>query len=233
MTNSVYIYGSCVTRDAVDWFQNYELELVGYTARCTLASAMSNLDLSEIDFDYDAVASKFQREMVISDVTGALVDSIHEKKPDVVVWDLCDERNGVIEPVAGRFISGNIVYNAETRPKGAIRQWGSDDHKEIWLDALDLFVARLGGQKIVVNATPWATVNSEGNEVAGGAHKAHEFNSRAEFYLDRIRSVGIPVIELDQNQVVAKVDHKWGEAPFHYTDETYAVFLKKLRAFLG
>jgi hypothetical protein len=41
------------------------------------------------------------------------------------------------------------------------------------------------------------------------------------------------VIELAQNEVVAKIDHKWGEAPFHYTDETYALFLSKLREHLS
>lgn len=233
MSTSIYIYGSCVTRDAVDWFADYDFELVGYTARCTLASAMSQVALNEIAFDYDSIASKFQREMVISDVTGSLIESIRAKAPQVVVWDLCDERNGVIEPVPGKYISGNIAYNAETRPKGSIRQWGTPEHQEVWVAAFERFMNELAGQNLVVNATPWATVNTDGNEVAGGAKKAIDFNAKSAFYLDKIRSFGVPVIELAQNEVVAKIDHKWGEAPFHYTDETYALFLSKLREHLS
>lgn len=233
MPTKVFIYGSCVTRDSVDWFAEYDFELVGYTARCTLASAMSQVALDEIDFDYDSIASKFQRDMIISDVTGALVESVRAKQPEVIVWDLCDERNGVIEPMPGKYISGNIAYNAQTRPKGPIRQWGTPEHQDVWVRALDRLVAEFAGRRVVVNATPWAKINSEGLEVAGGAKKAEDFNAKAVFYLDKIREAGIHVIELDQSEVVAKVDHKWGEAPFHYTDATYGVFLSKLRAHLG
>jgi hypothetical protein len=229
----VYIYGSCVTRDSVDWFADYDFELVGYTARCTLPSAMSRLSLEEISFDYDSVKSKFEREMLISDITGALISSIQSRQPDVVVWDLCDERNGVIEIAPNKFLSGNSAYDDLTRPPGSRYSWGTPENQQVWVAAFERFMNELGGQRLVVNATPWAKINSFGEEVSGGARKARNFNSNSVFYLDHIRAHGVPVIELDQTEVVAKVDHKWGEAPFHYTDETYARFLSKLRAHLA
>lgn len=53
----VFIYDSCVTRDAVPQFQNFGLEMVGYVARQSLISAFSKADISK--FDLRKISSSF------------------------------------------------------------------------------------------------------------------------------------------------------------------------------
>lgn len=227
---TIFIYGSCITRDAVPWFEGANFELVGYHARCTLPSAVSRVALSEVPFDPDRVPSGWRRAMHVADVTGSLTDVIAERNPDLVVWDLADERNGVIEVRPGNYISGQVYYPEQTHPPWRLHTLGQETHQRIWAAALDEFIARLDGRPLVVNALPWAVINDAGKEVAGGAGRARAFNSHLRTYLDLIRGRGIPVLSVPEEEVVARVDHQWGEGPFHFVEAVYIDFVQRLRA---
>ncbi|MEY4648616.1 MAG: hypothetical protein RL009_1032, partial [Actinomycetota bacterium] len=111
--------------------------------------------------------------------------------------------------------------------------FGRDDHFELWTKALDVFLERAGGRRIVVNATPWAVSNDQGQPVNGDASKAIAFNTSAERYFAELAARGLEIIRVDQNEALALSTHKWGEAPFHYVEGTYHAFLKQLKALIG
>lgn len=49
----MFIYGGCTSRDAVDFYPEYGLELLGYVARQSLVSAFRPADHSEFAIDIE------------------------------------------------------------------------------------------------------------------------------------------------------------------------------------
>ena len=41
------------------------------------------------------------------------------------------------------------------------------------------------------------------------------------------------MLRVPQEAAIARVDHKWGEAPFHYVDGTYIAMLEQLKRILA
>ena len=231
----VFIYGSCVTRDAVSWFSDYGFEMVGYIARQSLISAFRKANTSE--YEFSKINSTFQRRMAIGDVGGNLRFAVQQSKPDVVVWDICDERLGVRKARNGGMITHTRDYVAEgihPGPFGPVMQFGTDEHYALWERALsELLTAvdRYGlAGKLYLNATPWAVEDEYGRAHKGQAQAAANFNQAAVRYLDLARREGVNVVVVPQGAAISRSDgHQWGPAPFHYVDGTYQSMLKALR----
>ena len=228
----IFIYGSCVTRDGVEWWPEYGFELDGYVARQSLISSQSEASFKDFDFDFAGIGSDFQRRMATGDLGGNLVDQIKAHSASVILWDLCDERNGVHRFKSGRFKTRNILYK-DAKVQGEIIGFGSDEHFSLWCEALDQFLAQVPDARIIVNATPWAIKNDRGEPVNSDDTKATAFNKNAERYLDELNARGLEIIRVPQEEAIALSSHKWGEAPFHYVDGTYHAFLKQLKLLLG
>jgi hypothetical protein len=228
----IFIHGSCVTRDGVDWWPEYGFELDGYVARQSLISSQSHIDVQSVEFDFESIASSFAKRMAKGDVTGNLGSQITSLNPDVILWDLCDERSGVIQLPGNGLITGNVVYKSNPIAGRQIAL-GTEEHFELWKHALDQFVTSVAGIRVIVNATPWALLNDKGEPVNGDSSKPANYNSSIEPYYAEIVKRGLEVIRVDQSKVVARVDHKWGEAPFHYVDGTYREMLVQLKVMLG
>jgi hypothetical protein len=228
----IFIYGSCVTRDGVEWWPDYGFELDGYVARQSLISSQSKANATEAAFDFDRIDSSFQKRMAIGDLHGNLLSQINASAPNVIVWDLCDERNGVIRFESGNFLTRNILYK-DAKMKGENLNFGTDEHFQLWAGALNAFLDQLEDVRVIVNATPWAIRNDRGEAVNGDDAKARAFNRNAVRYLDQLAARNLEIIVVPQDKAIALSSHKWGEAPFHYVDETYHVFLKQLKSLLG
>ena len=228
----IFIHGSCVTRDGVDWWPEFGFELDGYVARQSLISSQSHVDIQSIDFNFESIPSNFAKRMAKGDVAGNLGGQIRNHDPDVIVWDLCDERGGVLKLPNGDFITRNVVY--ANRPiTGRALSIGTEEHFDLWKTALDQFLRSVTGIRVIVNATPWAVVTDKGTPVNGDASRAENYNLLIEPYLAEIEKRGLEIIRIDQSKAIARSDHKWGEAPFHYVDGTYREMLVQLKALLG
>jgi hypothetical protein len=228
----IFIYGSCVTRDSVDWWADYGFEMDGYVARQSLISSQSPIDHKGIGFDFNSIPSNFAKRMALGDVGGNLNSEIVKHAATVVLWDLCDERGGVLQRPSGSFMTRNVVYSKAELP-GRIIQLGTDEHFELWKVALDEFLRAVDHARVIVNATPWALVNDAGNPVNGDSSKAEIFNKSIERYYGELEARGLELLRVPQEAAIARVDHKWGEAPFHYVDGTYIAMLEQLKRILA
>ncbi len=228
----IFIYGSCVSRDSVDWWPEFGFELHGYVARQSLVSSQSHVDRTTIAFDFASIPNQFPQEMALGDVSGNLNRTIREYEPTVILWDLCDERGGVIQLPFGDFITSNVVY-IDNPIEGRVISIRDDEHFELWKHALDQFLRSVEGVRVVINATPWAVKNDKGKPVNGDSAKAVNFNKMIEPYIEELEARGLEIIRVDQSKAIARSDHKWGEAPFHYVDGTYREMLVQLKALLG
>lgn len=231
-----FIYGSCVTRDGVDLWPEYGLELAGYIARQSLISAYAPADPHH--FKTGSIPSSFQRRMAEGDIRGNLRTALADQadRLDALIWDLTDERLGVILVPSGgvvtrvvRYDRGIYVGPGRLDKRMAL---GESQHLEMWGRALDHFLCDLEAlglrSRTIVNATPWSESFADGAPT-GGDPSAAEFNTALAPYLELVRARGLRVATPEPASVRAEPDHKWGPAPFHYTTTSYRAALEQIR----
>ncbi len=227
----LFVYGSCVSRDTVETMDRGDVHLVAYIARQSLVSALGPPAPAHLA---PAGLSRFQRRMVEGDLRSDLPDRVqqHGTEVDLLVWDLTDERLGVYALPDGSFVtrSAEIVgseLERRVREEGELVEFGTDRHFDLWREAAGRWLALLRRfhltERTVVLAPPWATHLSDGGPVPSsfGLEPATA-NELYERYLDVLRAEGLPVARTDEATTLASADHRWGAAPFHYDDATYA-----------
>lgn len=234
MTRRTYIYGSCVTRDGVPQWADYDLEFSGYIARQSLISTGHPAPLK--DFATQEVASSFQRRMAESDIRGDAVDKLVALRGqvDLIIWDLTDERLGVSDVPNGGRVTRSLPRDAYRGP-GALAApltLGSPEHLSAWSVALDSMLAQLASasmqELLVVNATPWALRDELGSDVESRLFNDQDFNSAIEPYYQLLDSAGVKIARPDAADILSRSDHQWGRAAFHYTADSYAAALEKI-----
>ncbi|RWZ83753.1 DUF6270 domain-containing protein [Glutamicibacter sp. HZAU] len=234
----VFIYGGCTSRDAVEYYQDYDFELLTYVARQSLISAFMPADPQEFVIPHDAGA--FQKRMLAGDIVGNLPSQIRRnaKNTNLLVWDLMIERVGVTKVRSGGFVTRNgIKKTPGTAPSGGTYEFGTTHHLRLWSWALGKFVRLLEQnglkEKVVINATPWATHDTNGNLFRSRSPMTADwFNSNVEKYWTLAEDAGIKVARISQELVIADPNHKWGPAYFHYASQTYKAQLETISAIL-
>lgn len=236
----IYVYGSCVARDTVTALPPEAYSLVGYIARHSLLAAGS--DASAKLPNNLGLSSSFQERMVRLDWAGGalkqMIDNAHNI--DLLLWDLIDERHGVHWFLSGEVITRSIdllqsetaMAQVETNTHVA---FGSDVHFENWSAEARKFVEHLdeAGLKAKTRLikTTWASQTSTGTPTPPSMGvSADTANSLYERYYDFLSAMGVLVIEVPQNLIYASSEHRWGVAPFHYSDDVYTYIINRLQA---
>ena len=115
------------------------------------------------------------------------------------------------------------------QPLGPPVLLGTSQHWDLWRFAADSFATNLEEigllGKTVVNATPWATETDNGETVTYAPITPQRFNEIMPKYYGHLSGLGLKVTAPDPAVVIARSDHKWGLAPFHYIDEVYSNLL--------
>jgi hypothetical protein len=226
----VLVYGSCVSRDSFEAFDAARFVLHGYHARHSLISAFSPLPADVVATT--ALPSAFQRRMVTDDVTAALVGRLTSaaRPPDLILWDLVDERLGVVElPGGGALTVSNELLAARVElPEGSVHvPFGSDRHFELWTGALARFADLLGCRglsgRTVLLLAPWASRTHDGRPTPPShGVAADEGNLLYARYEEAAAALpGVRVVRMSPAEAVGAAEHRWGPAPFHYTDDFY------------
>lgn len=140
----VAIFGSCVSRDTVEFMP--EAEVVAYVARHSAASLKAPHGTDGIDLD--GLTSAFQKRMVTSDLKGTGVERIvrNAKDLDVVLLDLVDERRGFwLFPNGTRMTNSLEVESCgaarDARRSGArLVEFGTDEHFSYWREGFAILI---------------------------------------------------------------------------------------------
>lgn len=227
------IWGSCVSRDTLEFFPADTVNLRRYVARQSLISAnkpVQNPEALALDFP-----SRFQKSMYRDDLDGTAVDRIaaeaKQRRNPFLVMDLLDERGGILEAPDG----GIITSEPDALGHGVLEVTGPEWQRHLFpslnyivklAEALPVIKEQLEDAGIwdrtYLLPARWAEVDD-----AGAATHTSLFESVAvanEHYQDLYKmfaEAGWKFVPLDSVVPVAKVDHKWGLAPFHYTDSYY------------
>lgn len=229
----VAIHGSCISRDVFELAPRANVELAAYIARSSFISAMAARP-STVGAEANSVVSSFQRRMFLNDVRGTVFDVLGASSFSLLLVDIVDERFNV-------FCRGEerITDSQALRESGFLRtaggKWskletGSDDHFSQWSDAVERFFARLRVENpscgVAVLDADWAsTTNCDSVDVPKFAGRtAADANLGFQRYRSLLASYATSpdhVITPPQALIVSDVDHKWGLAPFHYTQGFY------------
>ena len=236
----VTIYGSCVARDSVDLAGAGRLVVTDYIARQSLISA--GQDVSDL-FPEDAqVAHRFQRRMMEADFAGDLEQRLAADAPktDLLLWDLADERHGVHVFDDGRVVTRSIDLTAVPETLAVVEPaqhvpFGTDEHYALWAQRAQQLRDHLRKHDLfdttIVLQVPWALVTADGRETPlSMGTSAIEANEAYRRYFEHLRELGFTIIELQPLGVLADPEHRWGLAPFHYTQDVYEEIVDRLLA---
>ncbi|GAA1489411.1 DUF6270 domain-containing protein [Brachybacterium sacelli] len=236
----VVIYGSCVARDTVDLAGGERFDVVAYIARQSLLS--QERDASTWFPDGAEIDSAFQRRMMTGDFVGDLGTRLAEvaDETDVLLWDLVDERHGVHVFEDGGVVTRSIdlvrVPEVLTVVDSARHiEFGTEEHFERWAPRAERLRETLKGlglfDKTVVLQVPWALVTVDGRHTPRSmGTSAMEANEAYLRYYELLRELGFRILELQPLGVLADPEHRWGLAPFHYTQDVYEEIVERVLA---
>ncbi|WP_298886885.1 DUF6270 domain-containing protein [uncultured Serinicoccus sp.] len=228
-----FIYGSCVSRDTFEFLRPQGYDLTAYVARQSLLSAYSRVDEEELP--PHETSSAFQRRMIEGDWTSSLPRALARVRGrvDLVLWDLCDERLGVRRLASGHYVTRSVDtiatgLDTQLEKQGAaLVPFGSPQHRRHFTARLRSFRQRLRElellERTLVLAPAWASRCGDGTPTPSSfGLSAEEANPIFADYHDEVEKVvGVPIIRLGEDLVEGAAHHRWGKAPFHYSDEVY------------
>ncbi|WP_152969939.1 DUF6270 domain-containing protein [Arthrobacter sp. Edens01] len=224
----VFVYGSCVSRDAFGDFDG--LELADYVSRSAMGSAFSRPPGSIPSIDIMRNPSSFQRRMVKYDLEKSLTNRLKEEAFDLLLLDFIDERLPLVR-VNGTY----ITYSPEVQRCGFAPQQdsvvtaGSEDYFALFERGFEALLEIVDPTKICVSRAYWAEGDDRGNPLEEA--RLVDLNNRI---LDRLYDIagtfdGIRFISYEKEHIVGDSGHKWGTSPFHYVADFYKQTRSALR----
>ncbi|TBT83379.1 hypothetical protein ET989_11875 [Propioniciclava sinopodophylli] len=227
----VLIYGSCVARDLFEFFEPRAFRLVDYVARQSLVSAFSPGGPPPID--PALLHSRFQRRMLELDAASGLEQVLRDRRDDtdLLLWDLTDERLGLLQNPQGHLTTDSVEIRAVSGPKSpegwAHIPYGSREHRDLFMAALSRWRELLDGlgllERTVLVAPPWAGMTLPADDVplSFGVDAATGNGILAEYVRLASETVRVPVVGRGLTDVTSPLLHRWGPAPFHYDEHSY------------
>src|SRR5699024_6422642 len=188
------------------------------------------------------IDSHFQRRMMTGDFAGDLDERLvgAAGETDVLLWDLADERHGVHVFDDGAVVTRSIDLVRAPEALTAVEDarhvpFGTDEHFELWAPRAEQLRGRLVElelfDKTLVLQVPWALVTVDGKHTPQSmGTTAMEANEAYRRYYEHLRGLGFRILELQPLGVLADPEHRWGLAPFHYTQDGYEEVVGRILA---
>jgi FkbM family methyltransferase len=233
------IFGSCVSRDALEHAREGDFDLIGYFARSSMASAFASEPVTGILLD--GIESAFQRRMVSADLGKSLRATLATLDPEVILHDPIDERfnlirfgDGTLLTRSSEFLKASDVL--EERETAPVRS-GSPEFLARWEEGWRNFLALLDSRdmrgRLLVNQVFWATRTEAGGDFGEAFPRAKIDAANA--FLGRLyerMAADLPdrqFIRFPERRLVGSDRHKWGVSPFHYAEDYYSDLRDGLR----
>ena len=230
MTGRITVYGSCVARDAASEMENRGWSVERYIARQSLISAGRPADVG--DLDLSLLASPFARRSFMSDVVGNLEAQLTAvaARTDLLLWDLTDERLGVLETSPGAFLTRSTEAMTAGLYEGLTARFlelGTAEHLHLWRPALLRFRSLLERldltSRTVLLHVPWVTKTTPSTSaVLSRRQTAMEANWTLARYVDLVRRETDVHILRAPDELVDDEVHHWGSTSFYDTSPLYS-----------
>ncbi|AUF97454.1 hypothetical protein CXQ80_17290 [Pseudomonas sp. 02C 26] len=239
---NVLIFGSCVSRDAVEYDKDGIITLVDYFARSSLAGV--GTAASDREVSLSEITSAFQRRIVTYELEKTFLARVQREAFDVLLIDLIDERFALSRsPETGAIFSlSNELLKTDfttAYPQHETVPAVSDEHFALWERGWQVLVGILLKtqqlDKVLVNRVLWAKRDVEGRSLEdmyreGWIEKNNDFLRK--MYKRMAQDLQPDqFVTFSADELHADPAHKWGVSPFHYTPGTYEKVLEAMTTF--
>lgn len=169
----VKIYGSCVSRDAIEFDFENNFELISCFARSSMATLHSaNIGRRVSKDNYKCLSnidSKYQRRMVEYDFNNKVIESVISEDYDILLIDLIDERFHLAE-VNSKFITRSSEFlRSGIRPQRLVDTF-SNEYLELWYKGVDNLLKSIdntvGLNKIKLSKVFWTDISTNDNDTS-------------------------------------------------------------------
>ncbi len=236
----IHIYGSCVSRDILNFDKEKILQVVGYDGRSSFATlAPQNISKTVPENFYDSVRSiesNFQRRMVEFDFNNNVLQSIQHSEYDILLIDLIDNRFNLGEVGSKNITISSAFALSKIKPSNYINKY-TNRFLEEWYKGVDSFFDTIdrtvGLEGIRLNKVYWAETGTDSltTRIINSRWDIEKNNDLLDIFYDYLDKI-LPksnVIEVPRELFVANPNHQWGVAPFHYIDDYYTTMIKRLK----
>lgn len=230
-----FIIGSCVSRDAWELGGACDFDISDYVARTSLASSFARPYELPTEF---SCKSDWQRRMLEIDCGKNLEGMIRSSDFDIILVDFIDERFELLEK-DGSVATSSVAYQGASLGQQAIEQGyqvlpNNDPRRNSmwargWQDLCRIALETNPHCTIVMNQVQWGYHPSLPAWLT--PEKTEEANRiLRNFYhiAERISGNNLVSIKYDTSLFTPDDNHKWGMAPFHYTQPFYQHTISKL-----
>lgn len=255
----ISIFGSCTSRDILEFDKSGIFNLGTYVARQSIISSLSD----PIDFDIEKIKlkSKFQREQIINDLRKTTFKALKSSKSKYLIIDLIDERFGLakfdgnIITLSNEFLESGLFDNRFEEVKvDKIKNWkifkkgkGFKGFSYIFEgNLLEFYIYEFckkileiyEERNIIIHRAVMVNkyIDKSGEEVYFPRHylKYNKIiNEKLNYmydYLEKYMPKSHVINVCDK--YCADENHKWGLAPMHYCDSYYICVLSEINRFL-
>lgn len=229
----VVVYGSCTTRDTLEFYPPKGMNLRGYIARQSWASVENVCDLpllTNARFQSAFVDRNFQGDLQ-GDALRRIRQQVKRHPHSHLLIDLTDERGGFWSGPDGQIATYNYNALQDGLYKRMPTDWrhipfGSLGYGMALLEAsqrMRVSLEKMGvWDRTYVLASRWAENTEDGTQTGiSMGHSAKEANTLYDDYYQLLAAEGWNLLEPDIADPIAAQSHKWGQAPFHYEDSYY------------
>lgn len=236
------IFGSCVSRDILNFAEGTALALSDYYARSSIASLAT--PPFSLDEKYLAqIKSDFQRRMVSRDLGKIFTQEIIERSDfDFILLDLIDERfdlyeisPGTVVTISSEFLSTRFLGSKDRSTDRWIRS-GSERHRALWQEGIERLFKTLErhglSDRVIVNKVFWSDRLEDGTMYPeSDISKHHEANQLLNWMYGHLEAYVSPSRWLSfPDELLRSVKtHRWGLAPFHYSNKYYTAAASRIQ----
>lgn len=225
----INIWGSCVTRDAVEFSTGISVGM--YCARQSVVSSVAApvADDTFLALQFNENTHPFHRRIVEQDFQKTSLQLLKaSNRNGILILDLIEERAKLGVTHCGTYVSYSQAASNFSNARSLISRYVqafSDEHVSLFKDAIIKFSAELHEIPIVIHRAFYAPGDWE-----------YENANRTLSQLYDIASQHFPnalSLEMDEKIRRSELNHKWGAAPYHYIDQYYQNFVTEFSKITG
>lgn len=230
----VFIFGSCVSRDTIE-FDKGAFQIIEYYARSSFASL--NFPKFEGSTAFvESIESPFQRKMVKRDLAKEILHRKEDLDADFFLIDFIDERFNLVE-----FLDGSIATLSLELSEKIDGFFNTTEIKTMDVDyfsnfigGFTKFIEMLGekASKVRIIKAFWATKSNNENIRLPVSSEYISLQNKKLSVLYAIAEGVLSsqnMIQIPNHLEVADCENKWGFAPYHYCSEFYENIITQLK----
>lgn len=227
---SIAIFGSCVSRDSVE-FNRDKFDLLDYYARSSFASFCSKPYTGHLTL-LEQMKSPFQKKMVERDLDKSALNNKAFKNVDFILIDLIDERFDLVEFDEREFATNSLELSkiVKDNPRVSFLKTDSLKYFRLFEKGFLKFIDKtnIDLNKIRVIQTYWTLGNNKGESTVSEYRVSNNLKLDILYFILKKHLPESCFISIPNSLLVSDINHKWGDAPYHYVEEFYKFVVDSL-----